>query len=220
MKAVSLSCAAVLALSAAAQAFEMPQYVAAEVEQPAATVSQTGSHNLPMSFTTLERANEVADKIAAYLGPRLVAKNIVEKGKSGAMMNISYTGAPLSVWLAVYYQEDAPEHYYMGPKMEDAAVAEWGAKSQQELDALVTYLQTPKKGYLGLFAKPAIPVVYSYVTMGRVGGHSARGEKIEICSPFPYLILDGFIPNSTISKLNRLKFRPVFLDPEQKQLPK
>lgn len=213
MKKVACGLVAVLAgmLGASAFAFEVPQFTAGEVAVPAAAPVQTDvstAQTLRMMFADAAKAQDVMGKVTEYLGLRVQSKEIVDKGFGQFELLVKYTGSPLSVWLAVYNREDARKGlYHMGPVLEDAKVQEMELKGQQALKEIVEYLQSGRDSMF--FGRPKVPVVYSSVTLGRVGGHSDRGGKIEIVSPCPMLILDGILPDGMISHLNKNGYRPI-----------
>ncbi|MFA6028277.1 MAG: hypothetical protein WC969_00350 [Elusimicrobiota bacterium] len=226
MKIVSWGLTAALAtvLAASVQAFEVPTFDAAPVaDQPAVEAQTTGNaQTLTMSFETKAKAEEVLAKVAEYLGPRLVEKNIVEKGNSAEMV-VKHTGEPLSIWLAAYQREDMGKGlYYYGPKLTDEQAAQQQQLGQQALQEMVDWLTTGSEGFAGFFARPKVAVVYSYCMYGRVNGkfHDDKANKYvkgEIASPFPYVILDGFLQDNVRSHLLSNRFRLVITSKEAGQ---
>lgn len=190
-------------------AVALPEGAQAEQAPPVA-VDAGVERTLSITFSAREKAEEALGKLAGHLATRLKEAVLVDRGSQGVEMNVRYTGSPVTVWVSVYKKEDQRRGlYYLGPRLDDEQVKQYQERGQQALAQAVGYLESEGKGIF--FPKPKVHVIWSYTTIGRVNGHSDRGQAIEVLSPFSYLFVDGAIPDGCVRHLNKDRFMPVAL---------
>jgi hypothetical protein len=224
MKKVTCSMTAVFACLFAAGAFaEAPEFDAAPVlalnadgsvsaEAPVVLTAQT----FKMRFDNKERAQEVLNAIAQYLGERLTDKKIEER-PLGAELQIAFNGAPIEVWMGVF-QKGHPL-YYQGPVLTPETQAKYEQGGQDALKEMADYLQAEwGRGFTNwqfhISPKQKLDIIYSYSMFGKVGGHTEKingkgGDKYEIASPFPVIIVGGFIPENVRRQMMKQSWKHV-----------